>query len=93
MNGDWFADFYSIVDRWRNYFSQLLDLHGVNDIKHTDIHTAEPIVPDSSAYDFELAIGKLKSHRPPGIDQIRAELIKAGCRKIRLEIHKLIVSI
>ena len=38
-------------------------------------------------------IKKLKSHKSPGIDQIPAELIKAGGRKIRYEIHKLINSI
>jgi hypothetical protein len=40
-----------------------------------------------------LAINKLKSHKSPGIDQILAELIKAGSRTICLEIHKLISSI
>jgi len=42
---------------------------------------------------FELAIDKLKSHKSPGIDQILAELIKAGGRTIYLEIHKLITSV
>ena len=36
---------------------------------------------------------KLKSHKSPGIDQIPAELIRAGGRTICLEIHKLITSI
>ena len=35
---------------------------------------------------------KLKSHKSPGIDEIPAELIKAGGRTICLEIHKLITS-
>ena len=39
------------------------------------------------------AIDKLKSHKSPRIDQIPAELIKAGGRTIYLEIHKLIISI
>ena len=39
--GDLVAVFYTIVARWRNYFSQLLTVHGVNDVKHTDIHTEE----------------------------------------------------
>jgi len=43
--------------------------------------------------EVELAIDKLKSHKSPGIDQIPAELIKAGGRSICLEIHKLITSI
>ena len=63
--GDLVADFCSIVARWRNYFSQLLIVHGVNDIKHTDIHTAEPLVPEPSAFEVELAIEKLKSHKSP----------------------------
>jgi hypothetical protein len=43
--------------------------------------------------EIELAIDKLKSHKSPGSDQMPAELIKAGGRKIRCEIHKLIISI
>jgi len=36
---------YSIVARWRNYFSQLLNVRGVNDVRQADLHTAEPLVP------------------------------------------------
>ena len=50
-------------------------------------------MPEPSAFEFELAIEKLKNHKSPGIDQIPAELIKAGVRTIRCEIHKLIISI
>ena len=53
----------------------------------------EPLVPKPSASEVELAIDKLKSHKLPGIDQIPAEVIKAGGRTIYLEIHKLIISI
>jgi len=74
-------------------FSQLFNLHGVKDIGQAEIHTAEPLVPEPSTSEFELAIDKLKSHKSPGIEQIPAELIKAGARTIYLEIHKLIISI
>ena len=77
--------------RWRSYFSQLLNVHGVNDVRQAEIHTVEPLVAEPSAFDVELAIEKLKSHKSPGIDQIPAELIKAGGRKIRCAIHKLIL--
>ena len=43
--------------------------------------------------EVELAIAKLKSHKSPVIDQIPAELIKAGGRTIRCEILKLIIYI
>jgi len=91
--GDLVADSHSIVARWRNYFSQLFNMHWVKDVRQVEIHTAEPLEPEPSATEFELAIDKLKSHKSPGIDQITAELIKADGRTIFLEIHKLITSI
>ena len=91
--GDVVADSHSIVDRWRNYFSQLFNVHGVKDVGQTEIHTAEPLVADPNTSEVELAIDKLKSHKSPGIDQIPAELIKVGGRTLCLEIHKLITSI
>jgi len=57
------------------------------------MHTVEPLVPESSAFEVELAIDKLKKHKSPGIDQIPAELIKAGGRTICSAIHKLIIPI
>ena len=61
---------------WRNYFSQILNVHWVSDVRQAEIHTAEPLVPEASALGVELAIENLKSHKSPGIDQIPAELIK-----------------
>jgi hypothetical protein len=66
-----------------------LNVHGVNDVRQTEIHTAEPLVPEASDSDIEMAIEKLKRHKSPGIDKIPAELIKRG-REICSEIHKLI---
>jgi hypothetical protein len=54
--GDLVADSHSILARWRNYFSQLLNLHGVNNVRQTELHTAEPLVPEPSATVFQLAI-------------------------------------
>jgi hypothetical protein len=54
------ADSHSIMVRWRNYFFQLLNLHGVKDNGQVEIHTAEPLVPETSDFEFELAIEKLK---------------------------------
>ena len=72
------AEPYNILARWRNYLSQLLNVHGVNDVRQTEIHTAEPLVPEPSAFEVELAIEKLASHKSSDTDQIPAELIKAG---------------
>jgi hypothetical protein len=64
--------------RWRNYFSQLLNVHGDNDVRQTEIHTVEPLLPEPSVFEVEMAIEKLKRYKSPGIDQIPAEFIKAG---------------
>ena len=50
-------------------------------------------MPEPSAFEFELAIEKLKSHKPPGIDQIPGELIKARGRTFCSEFRKLFISI
>jgi len=83
----------SIMDRWRKHFSQLLNVCGVSDVRQTEIHTAESLVPEPSAFEVELAFEKLKTQNSPGIDQIPAELIKAGGKTIRPAIHKLTKSI
>jgi sorting nexin-29 len=57
-----------------------------------DINTAEPLVPEPSLVEVEIAIGKLKSYKSPGTDQIPAELIKAAGETLCSEIHILICS-
>jgi len=59
--GDLVVDSHCILARWRNYFSQLLNVDGFNEVRQTEIHTTEPIVPKPSAFAVELAIEKLKS--------------------------------
>ena len=73
---DLVSDSHSIFGRWRNYFSQLFNVHGSKDVGQAEIHTVEPLVPEPSASEFEPAMDKLKSHKSPGIDQIPSEPIK-----------------
>jgi hypothetical protein len=60
--GDLVADSYSILARWRNHFSQLLNIHGNNDVRQAELHTAEPLVSEPSAFKVEFAIEKLTIH-------------------------------
>jgi len=71
----WLQTATVFLSRWKNHFSVLLNIHGVNDVRQTEIHTAEPLVPETSAFEVELAAEKLKSHKSPGTAQIPAELI------------------
>ncbi|PNF18055.1 hypothetical protein B7P43_G06939, partial [Cryptotermes secundus] len=92
-NVDVLADSHNILNMWRNYFSQLLNVHTVSDIRQTEIDTAEPIIPDPSTFEVESAIAKLKRYKSPGSEQIPAELIQAGGEILRSKIHNLITSI
>jgi hypothetical protein len=68
--GDLLADPHKIWNRWKNYFCQLLYVHGAGGVRQTEMHTAEPFVPEPSASEVEVAIGKLKRYKSPGVDQI-----------------------
>jgi hypothetical protein len=88
--GDLLMNPPKILDRWKNYFCQLLNVHGAGRVMPTEMHTAEPFVPEHSISAVEVATKKLKRYTSPGVDQIPAELIQAGGETLRSEIHKLI---
>jgi hypothetical protein len=46
-----------------------LNGHGVNDERQTEILTAEPLLPEPTAFEIEMAIEKLKRHKSPGTDK------------------------
>jgi hypothetical protein len=85
-NADLLADSHNVLNRWKNYFSQLLTVHNVSDVRQTEVHMAEPLVPGPSSFEVEIAIATLTSS-----DQILAELFQAGSEILLSAIHKLIV--
>jgi len=64
------TDFHSILAGLRNPFYQLFIVHGFSDVRQAEIHTAEPLVPEMSSFQSEMAIDKLKRHKSPSIVQI-----------------------
>jgi hypothetical protein len=77
-SGNLFVDFCNILNRWKNYFSQLLNVHGISNVRQMEIYTTELLVPDPNLFDVQIAIAKLKRYKLPGSDQIPAKLIQAG---------------
>jgi len=59
-----------------------LNVNGFNDVRQIEIHTAEPLVHESSAFEVEMTTEKLKGHRSQGI--------RTGGITICSELHKLI---
>jgi hypothetical protein len=92
-NGDLLANSHNILNSWKNYFPQLLNIHRVSDVRWIEIHTIELLVPDPSPFEVEIAIAKLKMYKLSGTDQILAELIPAGGETLQSKSHKLINSI
>jgi hypothetical protein len=74
------------LNRWKNYFSQLLYVYGVSGIKQIEVHTAEPLVPDPSLLEVETVITKMERYKSPGSDQIPAKFIQAGGETLRSDL-------
>jgi hypothetical protein len=47
-NGNLLANFHKILNRQKNYFSHLLNVHNVSDVTKIEAQTAEPLEPGPS---------------------------------------------
>jgi hypothetical protein len=59
-NGYLLADSHNILS---NYFSQLLNVHNVSDIRQAQVYKTESLVPGLSRFDVEIAIAKFKKYK------------------------------
>ena len=57
-NQELLADSNSIDNRWKDYFGQLLNVHKDNDMREIEIQTAEPLIPDPTLLEVQIAIEK-----------------------------------
>ena len=86
--GDLVTSSYIILGMWRKHRFQLFNVLMVKYVRPTVIHTTEPLVRE-----VEMAMERLKRNRPPGIDKIPAELIKAECITFRSESINILIII
>jgi hypothetical protein len=49
-NGDLLADSHTIFNRWKNFFSQLLNEHRIIDVRHIEMHTVGILVHDATPF-------------------------------------------
>jgi hypothetical protein len=63
---DLLADSHYILNRWKKYFSQLLNMDNVSDPRQIEVLTAEPLIPGPSFLEVEIAIARLKKYKSPG---------------------------
>ena len=58
----------------KDYLSQLLNIYKDNDVEEIKIQTAEPLIPEPTLLEVEIALEKLKKYKSPGIYEIPAKL-------------------
>jgi len=54
-NGNLLADSHNILHKWK-ITCQMLNAHGINGVRQTEMHKAEPLVPDPSHFEVEIGI-------------------------------------
>jgi hypothetical protein len=47
-------------------FFSVINVCNDSDVRQTEVHTAEPLVPGRSHLEVEIAIAKLKKYKSPG---------------------------
>lgn len=69
-----------------------MNARGVNDIRHTDINTAEQLVPEHNPSEFDIAV-EISKHIIWQLLKKTAELLQADYETLRSEFRKLINSV
>jgi hypothetical protein len=67
-----------------------LNVHRVSDVRQIEIHTAEPLVPDPSPFNFEFAVANMKRYKSQGSYDIPAEVIQPEGEILRSNFHNFI---
>jgi hypothetical protein len=55
-NGNLLADPQNVLNRGKIFFNQVLNVHGVHDVRRMDTQTAEPLVPEPGLVEVETAM-------------------------------------
>jgi len=90
-NGDLFAESYSVLSRGRNHFFDLLNVNGVYNVRQTEILTAEPLVPEPSAFEFEINVIKLQTHNHHLLNRFPHNLLKQGVETFAMRFLNLLI--
>lgn len=55
-----FADSHNTLNGWENYFSKLLNIHRIMDVRRMETHTAELLLLLPASSEVGIAAGKFK---------------------------------
>jgi hypothetical protein len=85
--------YFNILNKLKNYFSQLFDVYNVGDVKQIEEYAAEPIASGLSRLKMKLLLQRLKSINHRAVMKFPVELFQTGCETQQSGIHKLINSV
>jgi hypothetical protein len=54
------ADPHKVLNRWKNYFCQLLNVQGADSVRQTEMQTAKPFLPQPMSVKMRLQLGRSK---------------------------------
>jgi hypothetical protein len=75
-NGDLLANSHNILNRWMNYYSQLLNVRRVSHVRQKYVQMSHYYLTLVSPFEDEIAIAKLKRYKSPDSDKFRQNLFK-----------------
>jgi hypothetical protein len=55
-NGDMHANSHNILNMWEKYFSQLLNMHKISDVRQIEIHVAEQLATIAKCIKLQVVI-------------------------------------
>jgi hypothetical protein len=65
------------------FFSQLLNVHRISDVRYKEIHAAEPLAPKPYNIQLHIAAKKFKKLKLSDADQTAAKSLEAGGEPVR----------
>ena len=89
-NGESLANTNSILNSWKDYFSQLRNVGKDNTVVQIEIQTSEPLIPEPTLLEIAIAKEKLKKYKSPDIDKIPPDLTQDFGNPLHTEIYKLV---
>jgi len=96
--GNMLADRTVVLNRWAEYFSNLLnkdieDGSEGSQRKGVENINGEDIIPEPTLEEVEKEIKMAKNNKAPGMDLVTAEMIKCGGKQLTKSIHLLLCKV
>ena len=69
------TDSHFSLARWSNHSFKLFNVYGVSDVRQWEMQTADPVVPQPSAFEAEMSIKKLKDTNSLALIRLKQNLL------------------